>query len=85
MHNMTSIEIMSYFGITKHMCDNIGHFLQQYIVVADDSPFSDVVVIRQAISELINNGVFTIQELQREILRESSVFLPIDFIKDCAG
>lgn len=84
MHNMTSLDIMRKYGITENMREKMGCFLECYIDVVDESPFSDSVVIRQGFKELINNGIFTEKQMQKEILRESCVFLPLDFIRACA-
>lgn len=63
----------------------IGDWLKDYVDVKPGYSYSDEVVIRSGIAELINHDVFNSEELQKDILKECSVLLPLDYIKACAA
>ena len=57
------------------------HKIKTTKVVKDT--YSDEDIINLGIGELIRNDNFSPLELQRDILRNCSVFLPMDYILDC--
>lgn len=63
----------------------IGDYLKNYIDVKPGYSYSEETVIRCGITELINHGIFTPEELQKDILRKCSVLLPLDDIKRWAA
>lgn len=64
----------------------IGEFLRNYIEITDTEKewqYSDEKIIYQGIAVLIDNDIFTVEELQREILKEAGVILSDEIIDKC--
>lgn len=64
----------------------IGEFLMNYIDIADTKrewQYSDERIIYQGIALLLDNGVFTFEELKREMLKEVGVILSNEIIDKC--
>lgn len=67
--------------MTEHCKELLGNYLEEFIDVKPGYLYSDEKVIRQGLAALINNGIFTPEELRKDILRKCSVLLPLDDIK----
>lgn len=64
----------------------IGKFLEYYMDIVDPSAnYSDEDFIEQSFEQLINEGLFTTKELQKELLSTANVLVPIDFLEYCAS
>lgn len=62
----------------------IGNFLSNYIdITSDGYGYDNEDVIRQGIKALINEDIFSAEELQRAALIRDCVWIPLDFINKC--
>lgn len=64
----------------------IGEFLMNYIDITDTKrewQYSDEIIICQGIALLLNNDIFTLEELKREMLKEVDVILSDETISKC--
>lgn len=64
----------------------IGEFLRNYIDITDTKTewqYSDERVIYQGIALLLENGIFTVEELKCEMLKEVGVILSDEIIAKC--
>lgn len=69
----------------KEFRKRIADFLSEYIDVNEPGiGYDDERVIEQGIGILVYEGIFGVEELQKEALREQNVLIPLDFIKTCA-
>lgn len=65
--------------------ESVADFLSKYVDITDQKySYKDEKIIKQALNVLVNEGIFTAEELQKEALRVSGVFIPLDFINMCA-
>lgn len=63
----------------------IGDFLMDYLDITDTSrewKYSDEIVIYQGIAKLLDNGIFSIGGLKREILKKVGVILSDETISN---
>lgn len=67
--------------MTKHSKELLGNYLDEFIDVKPGYSYDDEEVIQQGVAALINNGIFTPEELRKDILRKCSVLLPLEDIK----
>lgn len=82
--NNRQLRFKAFAKMNKCQRDKIGEFLSYYIDVIPGHSYSDEDVIRQGIGELIKYNVFSVKQLQKEILRIADTILPIEFIQECA-
>ena len=68
--------------MTEYCRNQIGKYMENYLDVFEGYTYSDEDIINLGIGELIRNDNFSPLELQRDILRKCSVFLPMDYILD---
>ena len=70
----------------KNVRERIGEYLKYYIDLTPGNgySYSDEDVIQESISELIMHGIFTPEELQKDILKECSVLIPLSDIRKWA-
>lgn len=59
----------------------LGEYLEDYIDINPKYCYSDPEIIKRGVAELINQGIFEARELQKDILRKKSVFLPLSEMK----
>ena len=59
----------------------LGEYLEDYIDINPKYCYSDLEIIKRGVAELINQGIFEARELQKDILRKKSVFLPLSEMK----
>lgn len=66
-------------------CKRVGMFLIDYIDIKDPSmTYGDRKVIESGIYHLIRYGLYNARELQKAMLREQSVLMPLYMIEDIA-
>ena len=70
--------------MTEYSKKRIGQFLEKHVDISPGHSYTEECVIRQGINELTSNCVYTPKGLQRQILREQSVLLPLSNIENCA-
>ena len=68
--------------MTDDVRTRLGNYLSKYIEVAPGHTVYEAQIICDGIGALIRQGVFTEKELQKDILRECSVLIPIDWMKE---
>lgn len=69
--------------MTYEFCKRVGTFLVDYIDIKDPSmTYGDRKVIESGIYHLIREGVYTAKQLQKQMLREQSVLMPLYMIED---
>lgn len=60
----------------------MGEYLEDYIDINPKYCYSDFEIIKQGVAALVNGGIFDAEDLQRDVLRKKSVFLPLSEIKE---
>lgn len=63
---------------------SLSEFIAKYVYVKDGYQYDEDDVIEEAIGELIREGVFSVEEMQKEALRKHSIIIPGRLIKYCA-
>ena len=67
--------------LSEYCREKIGGFLEDYIEINQPGyTYSDEKLIQAAIKCLVDDEIFTMEELQKEILRKASVLLPMKYI-----
>ena len=67
--------------LSEYCREKIGGFLEDYIEINRPGyAYSNEKVIQAAIKRLVDDEIFTMEELQKEILRKASVVLPMKYI-----
>lgn len=66
--------------MTKFCRQRLGKYMENYVDAAPGYSYSDEEVIRDGVSELIQAKLFTPEGLQRDILKNCSVLLPLSAI-----
>lgn len=64
--------------MTRYCRKRLGSFIENYFDLKDKRySFIDEIVIKECVADLIRCEIFTPSELQKEILRDCSVLLPM--------
>lgn len=76
------------YTFTKEIRDRLRPFLEEYVDFEKEAYFDDsltVSAVKQAIEILCNQGVFTAEELSKEVIIECHVILPVCVINEILG
>lgn len=71
--------------MTEYCKELLGNYMSEFIDLNPGYSYADEEVIRQSVAVLINNNIFTPEELRKDILRRCSVLLPMDDMKKWAA
>lgn len=71
--------------LSEYCRKKLGDFLKDKVVVKEGYTYEEQVVIEDSIRVLIKDGIYPLDELRKDILRECSVFLPREWMFDVAN
>lgn len=63
----------------KRMAD----FTSEYIDVKKGRSYEEDIVIKASVKMLITENVFTVDEMQKQALKDHSIIIPKQFIREC--
>ncbi len=61
----------------------IADFISEYIDVKKGRKYEEDIVIKASIKMLVIEKVFTVDEMQRQALKDHSIIIPKQFIREC--
>lgn len=71
--------------ISEYCRKKLGDFLKDKVDVKEGYTYEEQAVIEVSIRILIKAGIYTLDELRKDILRECSVLLPREWMFDVAN
>ncbi|RGZ07594.1 hypothetical protein DXA08_09390 [Blautia obeum] len=71
--------------ISEYCRKKLGDFLKDKVDVKEGYTYEEQAVIEGSIRILIKAGIYTLDELRKDILRECSVLLPREWMFDVAN
>lgn len=71
--------------LSEYCRKKLGDFLKDKVVVKERYTYEEQVVIEDSIRVLIKDGIYPLDELRKDILRECSVLLPREWMFDVAN
>lgn len=71
--------------ISEYCRKKIGDFLKDKVDVKEGYTYEEQAIIEGSIRILIKAGIYTLDELRKDILRECSVLLPREWMFDVAN
>ena len=71
--------------LSEYCRKKLGDFLKDKVVVKEGYTYEEQVVIEDSIRVLIKDGIYQLDELRKDILRECSVLLPREWMFDVAN
>ena len=71
--------------LSEYCRKKLGDFLKDKVVVKGGYTYEEQVVIEDSIRVLIKDGIYPLDELRKDILRECSVLLPREWMFDVAN
>ena len=71
--------------LSEYCRKKLGDFLKDKVVVKEGYTYEEQVVIEDSIRVLIKDGIYPLDELRKDILRECSVLLPREWMFDVAN
>lgn len=58
-------------------------FISEYIDVKKGRKYEEDIVIKASVKMLITENVFTVDEMQKQALKDHSIIIPKKFIREC--
>lgn len=71
--------------ISEYCRKKLGDFLKDKVDVKEGYTYEEQAIIEGSIRILIKAGIYTLDELRKDILRECSVLLPREWMFDVAN
>ena len=71
--------------LSEYCRKKLGDFLKDKVDVKEGYTYEEQVVIEDSIRVLIKDGIYPLDELRKDILRECSVLLPREWMFDVAN
>ena len=71
--------------ISEYCRKKLGDFLKDKVDVNEGYTYEEQAIIEGSIRILIKAGIYTLDELRKDILRECSVLLPREWMFDVAN
>ena len=72
-------------ALSEYCRKKLGDFLKDKVYVKEGHTYEEQVVIEDSIRVLIKDGIYPLDELRKDILRECSVLLPREWMFDVAN
>lgn len=76
------------YTFTKEIRDRLKPFLEEYVNFEDKAYLNyslTVSAVKQGVEILCNQGVFTVEELSKQVMIECNVILPVCVINEILG
>lgn len=61
----------------------MADFISEYIDVKNGRSYEEDIVIKASVKMLITEKVFTVDEMQKQALKDHSIIIPKQFIREC--
>lgn len=61
----------------------MADFISEYIDVKKGRKYEEDIVIKASVKMLITKNVFTVDEMQKQALKDHSIIIPKQFIREC--
>lgn len=71
--------------LSEYCRKKLGDFFKDKVVVKEGHAYEEQAVIEDSIRVLIKDGIYPLNELRKDILRECSVLLPLEWMFDVAN
>lgn len=72
-------------GLSEYCRKKLGDFLKDKVNIKEGHAYEEQAVIEDSIRMLIKTGIYPLDELRKDILRECSVLLPREWMFDVAN
>ena len=71
--------------LSEYCRKKLGNFLKDKVSIREGHTYEEQAVIEDIIRMLIKTGIYPLDELRKDILRECSVLLPREWMFDVAN
>ena len=61
----------------------LADFISEYIDVKKGRNYEEDIVIKASVKMLITENVFTVEEMRKQALKDHSIIIPEQFIREC--
>lgn len=68
--------------MTEYVREQLGKFIRNYVDIQSGRSFTEEIIIRQALAQLVIHGVFTEYDLSRKILKDYGILIAPSVIQD---